>query len=215
MDMTGQYRIPAPREVVWEALNDPEVLKACIPGCESLTRTSDTTMTAKVVAKVGPVRATFNGEVTLSNINPPESYTISGEGKGGAAGFARGGADVKLTEDGEETVLDYAVKATVGGKLAQVGARLIDSTAKKMADEFFSSFVAKVAAPSPVAPPAGVLTPQEAIEEGTTNAEEAGELAEEIEERVEVAAGRGAFGGPVVWGLAALIVVILAIMLMT
>ena len=147
MEMTGEYRIAAPRERVWAALNDPEMLKACIPGCESLEKTSDTEMTAAVTAKVGPVKAKFTGAVTLSNIRPPEGYTISGEGKGGVAGFAKGGADVALAEDGADaTILKYAAKAQVGGKLAQLGARLIDSTAKKMADEFFGAFAAKVAA---------------------------------------------------------------------
>ncbi|NMM44044.1 carbon monoxide dehydrogenase subunit G [Rhodospirillaceae bacterium KN72] len=140
MDMQGEYRIPAKRETVWEALNDPEVLKACIPGCQELTRTEDGGFEASVKAKVGPVSATFKGAVRLENVNPPESYTIAGEGKGGAAGFAKGGADVKLTEDGDETILNYEVKAQVGGKLAQIGARLVDSTAKKYATDFFATF---------------------------------------------------------------------------
>ncbi|WP_300006977.1 carbon monoxide dehydrogenase subunit G [Pseudonocardia sp.] len=145
MDMSGEIRIPAPREVVWKALNDPDVLKASIPGCETLERTADDAFSAKVKAAVGPVKATFTGDVKLTDINPPESYTISGEGKGGAAGFAKGGAEVKLTEDGDETVLSYEVKATVGGKLAQIGSRLIDSTARKMADKFFANFTEQVA----------------------------------------------------------------------
>ena len=140
MDMTGEYRIPAPREQVWAALNDPATLKASLPGCQSLEKVSDQEFAATVVAKVGPVQAKFNGNVTLSNLNPPESYTISGEGKGGAAGFAKGGADVRLLEEGEVTVLTYTAKADVGGKLAQLGSRLIDGTAKKMADEFFNNF---------------------------------------------------------------------------
>jgi carbon monoxide dehydrogenase subunit G len=140
MDMTGEYRIPAPRQRVWEALNDPEVLKASIPGCEELHKRSDNELEARVKAKVGPVSATFTGKVTLNDLNPPESYTIAGEGKGGAAGFARGGAEVALAEDGADTVLRYHAKADVGGKLAQIGSRLIQSTAKKMADDFFSRF---------------------------------------------------------------------------
>jgi hypothetical protein len=151
MDMTGQYRIPAPREQVWAALNDPAMLKASLPGCESLEKVSDHEFAATVIAKVGPVKAKFNGNVTLSNLNPPESYTISGEGKGGAAGFAKGGADVRLTEDGDITVLTYTAKADVGGKLAQLGSRLIDGTAKKMADEFFDNFSQQVAGPMPAA----------------------------------------------------------------
>jgi hypothetical protein len=144
MDMTGEYRIPAARQKVWEALNDPEVLKKCIPGCQELDKQSDTEMTAKVKTKVGPVSATFTGKVTLTDMNPPESYKISGEGQGGVAGFAKGGATVNLTEDGGETVLKYAATAAVGGKLAQIGSRLIDSTAKKMADQFFSKFAQEV-----------------------------------------------------------------------
>jgi hypothetical protein len=157
MDMTGEYRIPAPREQVWAALNDPETLKASLPGCETLERVSDQEFAATVVAKVGPVRAKFNGQVTLSDLNPPESYRISGEGKGGAAGFAKGGADVRLVEESAElTVLSYTAKADVGGKLAQLGSRLIDATAKKMADEFFENFRRQLTAPeaAPVAAPA-------------------------------------------------------------
>src|SRR5262245_2514842 len=114
MEMSGEYRIPARRELVWQALNDPEVLADCIPGCESLEKVSDTKMVAKVTAKIGPVKATFNGDVTLSNIVPPEGYTITGEGKGGAAGFAKGGADVNLEAVGEETILRYTAQAQVG-----------------------------------------------------------------------------------------------------
>lgn len=141
MEMSGEQRIPAPREVVWEALNDPEVLKASIPGCESLERNeADDGFDAKVRAKVGPVSARFGGTVVLSDINPPESYTISGEGKGGSAGFAKGSAKVQLTEDGSDTLLSYTVDARVGGKLAQLGSRLIDGTARKMAEDFFTRF---------------------------------------------------------------------------
>ncbi len=153
MDMTGEYRIPASRDKVWAALNDPDTLKASIPGCETLERTGDDSFAAKVVAKIGPVKAKFSGDVKLTNVNPPESYTISGEGKGGAAGFAKGGADVKLVDDGEGgTVLTYTAKADVGGKLAQLGSRLIDGVSKKMADEFFSNFTAQVAPPAEAAP---------------------------------------------------------------
>jgi len=144
MDMTGEYRIAAPREKVWAALNDPEVLKTCIPGCETLTKDSDTELSATVSTKVGPVSAKFTGKVTLSDINPPEGYKITGEGQGGVAGFAKGGAEVKLEEDGNETVLTYNATAQVGGKLAQIGSRLIDSTAKKMAGQFFGKFADEV-----------------------------------------------------------------------
>ena len=140
MDLTGEYIIPAPRQKVWEALNDADVLRACIPGCESLEKLSDTEMTATVVTKIGPVKAKFAGEVRLENINAPVSYTIAGEGKGGIAGFAKGGADVALEEVPEGTKLSYAVKAQIGGKLAQLGSRLIDSTVKKLADQFFQNF---------------------------------------------------------------------------
>ena len=144
MDMSGEERIAAPRDAVWAALNDPEVLKACIPGCQSLTMKSPTELEATVKIKIGPVSASFSGEVTLSNLNPPESYTISGEGKGGIAGFAKGGADVRLTEDGDGTILAYDVKAQIGGKLAQLGSRLIDSTSKKLATQFFSDLGEKL-----------------------------------------------------------------------
>jgi uncharacterized protein len=144
MDMTGEERITAPREVVWAALNDPDILKRCIPGCQSLDKLSETELTATVKLKIGPVSASFNGGVTLSNINAPESYTITGEGKGGIAGFAKGGADVMLKEDGGETILQYAARAQVGGKIAQLGSRLVDSSAKKLAQQFFADFNAAV-----------------------------------------------------------------------
>ena len=149
MRMSGEYRIAAPRRAVWDALNDPEVLKACIPGCEELARTSDTAFAAKVKAKVGPVSARFAGAVTLSDIVAPERCAISGEGKGGAAGFAKGGAKVRLDEDGDAaTILRYEVDAKVGGKLAQIAARLIGGTAKKMADDFFESFAERIGGPA-------------------------------------------------------------------
>jgi len=146
MDMTGEERIAAPRDVVWAALNDPDVLKQCIPGCQSLEVTGENEMAAAIKLKIGPVSATFKGAVTLQNVKAPESYTISGEGKGGIAGFAKGAADVRLSEDGGETVLAYDVKAQVGGKLAQLGSRLIDSTSKKLAGQFFTSFTEVVTA---------------------------------------------------------------------
>jgi carbon monoxide dehydrogenase subunit G len=141
MQMNDSQRISAPKEKVWAALNDPATLKRCIPGCESLDMTTPNDMTATVVIRVGPVKATFGGKVTLSDIDPPNSYRISGEGSGGVAGFARGGATVRLEADGPDaTILHYDVDAQIGGKLAQLGGRLIDSTAKKLAGEFFTSF---------------------------------------------------------------------------
>jgi hypothetical protein len=141
MELTGEYTIQADRQKVWESLNDPEILKQCIPGCEEIEQSGENAFSAKVKAKVGPVNSRFSGTVTLSNLNPPESYTISGEGSGGAAGFAKGGADVKLEEiDAGQTKLSYKVDAQVGGKLAQLGQRLIQSTANKYAKQFFDKF---------------------------------------------------------------------------
>ena len=155
MDMTGEYRIPAPRQKVWEALNDPEILAKCIPGCQELNKDSETELSATVKTKVGPVSATFKGKVTLSDIKPPEGYTITGEGTGGAAGFAKGGAEVSLKEDGPDaTILSYTAKAQVGGKLAQIGSRLIDSTSKKMAGQFFDKFAEEVGGGTEAAPAA-------------------------------------------------------------
>ena len=153
MEMQGERRIPAPRQLVWEKLNDPEALKQAIPGCDSIEKVSDTEFTAKVTARVGPVKASFSGKVTLSDLDPPNGYTISGEGTGGVAGFAKGGAKVALEEDGGETVLRYNVSAQVGGKLAQIGSRLIDGTARKMADDFFNRFAAAVHPDAASAPP--------------------------------------------------------------
>lgn len=141
MKMTGEEVIAAPRQAVWDALNDPEILKQAITGCQEIKKKSDTEFEAKVVAKVGPVKASFVGNVKLSKLNPPRSYVISGEGKGGVAGFAKGGATVRLSDTGDSaTKLSYDVDAQVGGKLAQIGSRLIDSTAKKMAADFFKKF---------------------------------------------------------------------------
>ena len=147
MQMNDSRSVPASRDKVWSALNDPNVLKQCIPGCQSLEMTSPTDMTATVVIKVGPVKATFGGKVTLSDLDPPNSYRITGEGSGGVAGFAKGGAAIRLEAVGEnETVLHYEVDSQIGGKLAQLGGRLIDSTAKKLAGEFFTKFGGVVSA---------------------------------------------------------------------
>ena len=167
MQMAGEYRIPAAREAVWRGLNDPEVLRQCIPGCESIEKVSDTEFTARVSLAVGPVKAKFNGRVTLADLVPPESYTIAGEGQGGVAGFGKGSAKVRLEAAGAtETVLHYEAQSTVGGKLAQVGSRLVDATAKKLADEFFSRFAALLGQPPTEAPaaiaeaPAAVPAPE-------------------------------------------------------
>ncbi len=164
MELTGEYRIPAPRDAVWRALNDPEVLRQAIPGCEEIQKLSDTEMTAKVTARVGPVKASFTGRVTLSDLDPPNGYKITGEGQGGVAGFARGSADIRLKPDetGTGTILAYKVGAAVGGKLAQIGSRLIEGTARKMADEFFAKFAELVtagAAPADMAAPAAAAAP--------------------------------------------------------
>ncbi|MGH6927304.1 MAG: SRPBCC family protein [Dongiaceae bacterium] len=164
MDLTGEYRIPAPREAVWKALNDPEILKQSIPGCEEIQKLSDTEMTAKVTARVGPVKASFTGKVTLSDLDPPNGYKLAGEGQGGVTGFAKGGADVRLKPDesGAGTILTYTATASVGGKLAQIGSRLIEGTSKQMADQFFGKFaeiVAASAAPAVAAPAEAASTP--------------------------------------------------------
>ena len=164
MDMTGERRIPAPRQVVWNALNDPDVLRVSIPGCESLEKQSDTTMRATAAVKIGPISARFTGNVLLADMDPPSGYTISGEGQGGVAGFAKGGAKVNLTEDNGATLLRYEVHAQVGGKIAQLGARLVDASAKQMADQFFDRFSAAVApaAPATAAAPAEAATSRSA-----------------------------------------------------
>ena len=192
MELNGEYRIPASREQVWEALNDPEVLRASIPGCESLERMGENGFTATVTAKVGPVKAKFKGEVTLSDLDPPNGYTISGEGKGGAAGFARGGARISLEDDGGETILRYQVEANVGGKLAQLGSRLIDGAARKLSDEFFTKFgeeavklataTLEEAIPEPIAA-------EPMVEEAPVAAPAAPEI--DVPEPSEVPAGRG------------------------
>ncbi len=149
MELAGEITIEAPRDVVYAALNDPEILKRCIPGCEELIKKSDTELEAKVVLKVGPVKAKFSGEVVLNTDGAPEAFSLEGQGNGGAAGHARGGADVTLTEAGSQTILRYEAKAVIGGKLAQLGSRLIQSTSKKLATKFFKSF-ADIMAEEPV-----------------------------------------------------------------
>lgn len=215
MDMSGEYRIPAPRETVWEAINDPDVLKECIPGCESLEKTSDTEMAAQVTAKVGPIKAKFKGTVTLSDLDPPKSYKITGEGKGGAVGFAKGGADIYLAEDGDETILTYTAKAQVGGKLAQLGSRLVDGAAKRMADEFFGNLAAKLGAvPSNEADQPS--DPDIGHGDNITDvAREIGEAVHDAEEALEVEAGKGTLGGPMMWGLITLAVLIAVVLVLS
>ncbi|HEY1503658.1 MAG TPA: carbon monoxide dehydrogenase subunit G [Stellaceae bacterium] len=180
MDMTGEYRIAAPRQKVWDALNDPEILKQAIPGCETITKHSDTEMSATVRAKVGPVSARFGGKVTISDRDPPNGYKIMGEGTGGPAGFAKGGATVKLTDDGDGTKLSYTVEANVGGKLAQIGSRLIDATARQMAENFFAKFAQLVVAGSAPAAttPATAAAPSAAAPSTSMPAGDAGTAAE-------------------------------------
>ena len=172
MDMTGEFRIPAPREAVWKGLNDPDILKRSIAGCEELDKISDTEFVAKVTAKVGPVKARFAGKVTLSDLDPPRGYKITGEGQGGAAGFAKGSAAVQLEPDSAGTLLKYTVNAAIGGKLAQIGARLIDGAAHKMAEDFFASFAQNVVAAqgpgAPTAPAAAVEAPLSAAPPSST-----------------------------------------------
>ncbi|HKT78197.1 MAG TPA: carbon monoxide dehydrogenase subunit G [Sphingobium sp.] len=146
MDMTGEQRIPTDRETVWKALNDADILRTCIPGCQKLVKESDTDMTAIAVIKVGPISARFQGKVTLSDLDPPNGYRITGEGQGGVAGHAKGGAVVRLTEDGGETILHYDVSAQVGGRLAQLGGRMIDATARSMSAAFFKKFAEELEA---------------------------------------------------------------------
>jgi uncharacterized protein len=161
MNMSGTRVVAADRATVWAALNDPEVLKACIPGCQELTGSPREGFEAVVVQKVGPVKATFRGAVTLSDVVPQEGYHISGEGKGGAAGFAKGGARVSLADAEAGTELGYEVEAKVGGKLAQLGGRVVDGFAKKMADDFFERFQAAVEAPADDEPEAAPADPGE------------------------------------------------------
>ncbi len=166
MEIAGEYRIAASKQTVWEGLNDPEILRASIPGCESIERHSDTSLSAVVKIKMGPVRATFRGKVTLSDLDPPNSYTISGEGEGGVAGFGRGSARVSLADVEGETLLTYAAEAVIGGKLAQIGSRLVDSATRKLSKDFFEKFSKEVEAAALVTPssPAPAEAPEPAAE---------------------------------------------------
>jgi carbon monoxide dehydrogenase subunit G len=162
MELQGERLIPASVDTTWASLNDPEVLKACIAGCESLERTGEDTMTAVVALKVGPVSARFKGKLAMTNVTPPSGYTINFDGQGGVAGFGKGSADVALTAQGAtQTLLKYTARATVGGKMAQVGSRLIDATAGKVTDDFFKAFEAHLQA---AAAPAGASAPSTAVD---------------------------------------------------
>ncbi|MBZ9938505.1 carbon monoxide dehydrogenase subunit G [Mesorhizobium sp. BR1-1-16] len=224
MEMNGEYQIPARREVVWAALNDPAVLKACIPGCEALTRTEDGRMNLTVRTRIGPTEAVFAGTVTFADVLEPERCTMLGEADGGPAGAVKGAADVQLVVAGEGTILSYALKAQVGSQLAQLGSRLIDTSAKTMANAFFAAFAARLGGElTVIAPPLATPGPDEAAEDELVDriehrvddeAENVSEIAEEVEQELEVAAGRGVLGGPYVWGLIALLVVIVALAIM-
>lgn len=162
MEMSGEQRIPATQAETWAALNDPEMLKACVPGCESIERLADNEYQVLMVARIGPVSAKFKGKLALADIDPPNSYSLAFEGQGGAAGFGKGSARVQLEPDGEGTLLRYQANANVGGKLAQIGSRLVDSAARKISQDFFAAFNEKVAAlhaPDAAHPPAGDAHP--------------------------------------------------------
>ena len=207
MEFSGRYIIAASPQVVWDGLNDPEVLKACIPGCETLEKTSPTDFLATVKLKIGPVSASFKGKVALSEMDPPHRCRLTGEGAGGIAGFAKGGAEVVLTPEGEGTVLAYTATANVGGKLAQIGQRLIDGAAKQIADDFFKRFSQAV-----MPPLAGDPTTEEladgmaAMAPGVASAEAAG-----LESPVPTGPRQGL--APQIWvvGLIAVVVILLVL----
>ncbi len=184
MSMTGEVTLPADRPKVWALLNDPAVLKACIPGCESLERTGENGFAAVVKTKIGPVSATFKGKVQLTDIVPTVSYRIVGEGEGGVAGFAKGGASVSLADVEGGTLLGYRAEAHVGGKMAQLGARLVDGVAKNMADKFFANFAAAAgggpapAAPAPAEAPAPAAGAAETTNDGAPSPRKAGAIAQ-------------------------------------
>jgi carbon monoxide dehydrogenase subunit G len=195
MEMKGEVKIDAPRTRVWAALANTEILKQSIPGCVSLEKVSDTEFKGTVETKVGLVRATFNGKAVLSKLNPPISLTVTGDGSGGAAGTIAANADLELHEEGDSTLLRYTASGQVNGKLAQVGARLLDTTARQMADSFFVRFAERV-----TEGPLGRA--EDAVEQAVEEAVHAvGEVAHEAEEEVEGAAVRGFLGGPMMWGL--------------
>lgn len=212
MEMSGEYRIPAPRENVWAALNDPQVLRETIPGAESVEKIADDEFEAVAKAKVGPVSARFKGKVKLTDIDPPNGYTISGEGNGGAAGFAKGSAQVHLADDNGVTVLTYKVNAQIGGKLAQIGQRFIDSTASKLAEEFFGNFSAALggAKVAPATGPAPELV--EEIAEGLVKSPDEDAIAPTGVPMVpDEEAGQGL--SPWIWGTALIVAVVALILI--
>lgn len=174
MQFNGKYAITVPPEAVWDALNDPEILRDCIPGCQSLEKTDVNTFAGAAKFKIGPVSATFKGKVELADLDPPRRCVLRGEGQGGVAGFAKGEAEVLLTPEEPGTILSYSAKATVGGKLAQVGQRLLDGAARQIADDFFARFSARVttheAVPNPSDPDAALATPPQMLQEPTDGA---------------------------------------------
>jgi len=208
MEFTGRYLIPADPQAVWTALNDPAVLKACVPGCQSLERTDDTHFAAVATLKIGPVKATFKANIALSDMDPPHRCLLKGEGQGGVAGFARGEAEVLLTAEGNETALSYTAKASVGGKLAQIGQRLIDGAARQIADDFFSRFAAALTPIPPETELAALIGASPELAEGLEMAARTatGAAAQETSARREGAA-------PEIWvvGLIAVIVILLVL----
>jgi hypothetical protein len=207
MEFSGRYAIPAPPETVWAGLNDPDVLKTCIPGCEQIEKTSSTDFVATARLKIGPVSATFKGKVALSDLDPPHRCILSGEGQGGVAGFAKGDAEVLLEPDATGTVLTYKAKANVGGKLAQIGQRLIDGAAKQIADDFFARF-AKAVASRPVSAAA------ETAEAGAVSAISVAPRAQSVRAQLEAVEQRRRDGlAPEIWvvGLIAIVAILLVV----
>lgn len=219
MEMTGEYRIPVDRAAVWKALNDPRILTDAIPGCEDLVRNPDGSMSGRFVTPAGEGKTAFAGTLAVAHVVEGESLSISGEGEGGSAGSVKGVADVRLADEGGGTLLTYALRTQLGGTLAQLGSRQIDATAKSMIDSVLGALAVRlgdlptIASTPSLATPGGDGAAEEELidrlEHRVENfAEDVAEVAEEVEEEVEVAAGRGFLGGPYMWGLIALLVVI-------
>ena len=216
MELKGQYTLPVARAAVWEAFNDPDIIADCLSGCESMEKLSDTEMKAVVAVAFGPFKSRFTGTIAVSDGSPPQRWTLSGEGRGRPSGTAKGDASVELVESGSETIVNFVGNAEVGGKLADVVDTLVEAQAREMADDFFSRLSARLAA-GPTKEwvdeldhsPAGVQLGDEPGEDVVEDkAENAAEVAENVEERLEIAAGQQVMGGPYVWGLLALIVLV-------